>query len=224
MSNGNSLVGGQFSKVFAHVYFADKSRSFSHMFFFELSSIEFWMFSTNHTHIFVERSLFWYQQMIFHDRLHQQTRWHVDRPSRWHWEGFATLETIHGGKICDVEGVESEARNSYWTLVFHKTTERMSGWRIEIFLVFTPTWGNDPNWLIFFNWVETTNQDVFFFTRFSMRDFCCCQKWLCFPQFVAAEESQWDVGGSSGKSVGFGYQPQRIQLEGHWKNGPGNLI
>ena len=28
----------------------------------------------------------------------------------------------------------------------------------QIFLIFTPTWGNDPIWLIFFKWVETTNQ------------------------------------------------------------------
>ena len=26
--------------------------------------------------------------------------------------------------------------------------------------MFTPTWGNDPVWLIFFKWVETTNQIV----------------------------------------------------------------
>ena len=27
--------------------------------------------------------------------------------------------------------------------------------------MFTPTWGNDPIWLIFFRWVETTNQFLF---------------------------------------------------------------
>ena len=142
-----------------------------------------------YSYICWEISFFWYPKKYFTIDF---TNKHGDvvtrRPSRWHWEGVATLETIHGGKIGDVEGVESEARNSYWTCVSNKTTERMSGWRFEISLVFTPTWGNDPNWLIFFNWVETTNQDVFFFTRFSIRDFCCCQKWLCSP-FVAAEES-----------------------------------
>ena len=25
------------------------------------------------------------------------------------------------------------------------------------YFFFTPTWGNDPIWLIFFRWVETTN-------------------------------------------------------------------
>ena len=28
----------------------------------------------------------------------------------------------------------------------------------KYFSIFTPTWGNDAIWLIFFNWVETTNQ------------------------------------------------------------------
>ena len=29
--------------------------------------------------------------------------------------------------------------------------------------MFTPTWGNDPVWLIFFKWVETTNQYCIFY-------------------------------------------------------------
>ena len=34
----------------------------------------------------------------------------------------------------------------------------MHGWWFQTFFIFTPTcWGNDPNWLIFFKWVETTN-------------------------------------------------------------------
>ena len=31
-------------------------------------------------------------------------------------------------------------------------------WWLQIFFIFTPTWGNDPIWLIFFKGVETTNQ------------------------------------------------------------------
>ena len=31
-------------------------------------------------------------------------------------------------------------------------------WWFQIFYIFTPTWGNEPIWLIFFKWVETTNQ------------------------------------------------------------------
>ena len=38
-----------------------------------------------------------------------------------------------------------------------------SGWWFQTFFIFTPTWGNDPFWLIFFRWVETTNQTCFIF-------------------------------------------------------------
>ena len=30
-------------------------------------------------------------------------------------------------------------------------------WWLQIFFIFTPIWGRFPFWLIFFNWVETTN-------------------------------------------------------------------
>ena len=34
-----------------------------------------------------------------------------------------------------------------------------SRWWFQLFFIFTPTWGNDPVWLIFFKWVgSTTNQ------------------------------------------------------------------
>ena len=33
-----------------------------------------------------------------------------------------------------------------------------SGWWFQTFFIFTPTWGNDAIWLIFFQGVETTNQ------------------------------------------------------------------
>ena len=44
---------------------------------------------------------------------------------------------------------------------FHKKKQHslhtFSGWWFQIFFIFTPTWGNDPIWLIFFKGVETTN-------------------------------------------------------------------
>ena len=40
--------------------------------------------------------------------------------------------------------------------------EGFTKWWFQIFLIFTPTWGNDPIWLIFFRWVETTNWFSFF--------------------------------------------------------------
>ena len=33
-------------------------------------------------------------------------------------------------------------------------------WWFQICFIFIPTWGNDPIWLIFFKWVETTNLKV----------------------------------------------------------------
>ena len=34
----------------------------------------------------------------------------------------------------------------------------LTSWWFQRFFIFTPTWGNDPIWLIFFKGVETTNQ------------------------------------------------------------------
>ena len=33
-----------------------------------------------------------------------------------------------------------------------------TGWWFQTFFIFTSTWGRFPFWLIFFKWVETTNQ------------------------------------------------------------------
>jgi len=35
-----------------------------------------------------------------------------------------------------------------------------TGWWFQRFFTFIPTWGNDPIWLIFFKWVETTNSYI----------------------------------------------------------------
>ena len=41
---------------------------------------------------------------------------------------------------------------------------KKTGWWFQIFFYFSPlpgeSWGNDPFWLIFFKWVETTNQKM----------------------------------------------------------------
>ncbi len=34
------------------------------------------------------------------------------------------------------------------------------GWWFQTFFMFIPIWGNDFIWLIFFRWVETTNQEL----------------------------------------------------------------
>ncbi len=48
---------------------------------------------------------------------------------------------VNGGGKCELCWVNDKAR-----------------WWFQIFFMFIPTWGNDPFWLIFFRWVETTNQ------------------------------------------------------------------
>ena len=39
--------------------------------------------------------------------------------------------------------------------------EWLARWWFQIFFIFIPTCGNDPIWLIFFKWVETTNSLAF---------------------------------------------------------------
>ena len=43
------------------------------------------------------------------------------------------------------------------SLVFVCCVKRITRWWLQTFFIFIPTWGNDPIWLIFFRWVETTN-------------------------------------------------------------------
>ena len=38
-----------------------------------------------------------------------------------------------------------------------KLQANLPRWWFQRLFIFTSTWGNDPNWLIFFRWVETTN-------------------------------------------------------------------
>ena len=40
----------------------------------------------------------------------------------------------------------------------HLHAKWSSRWWFQIFFIFTPTWGRFPFWLIFFKWVESTNQ------------------------------------------------------------------
>ena len=45
----------------------------------------------------------------------------------------------------------------HWTGVIKLS----SRWWFQVSFIFTPTWGNDPIRLIFFRWIETTNQIIF---------------------------------------------------------------
>ena len=50
-----------------------------------------------------------------------------------------------------------------------------SGWWFQIFFIFTPTWGNDPIWLIILKWLETTNQMTFFLNQASNSQHLSCR-------------------------------------------------
>ena len=62
---------------------------------------------------------------------------------------------------CARELGEEDTRRGSGADVRNPTAEddskKKTGWWFQIFFIFTPTWGNDPIWLIFLKWVETTN-------------------------------------------------------------------
>ena len=54
-------------------------------------------------------------------------------------------------------------------------------WWFQIFVIFTPIWGRFPFWLIFFKWVETTNQTITNIFRHHSQDMLwwLCALWAC---------------------------------------------
>ena len=46
----------------------------------------------------------------------------------------------------------------FWQTLGWRRFKYITGWWFQIFFIFTPIWGRFPFWLIFFKWVETTNQ------------------------------------------------------------------
>ena len=66
----------------------------------------------------------------------------------------------------------------------------LARWWFQIFFSFTPNWGRFPIWLLFFGWVETTNQlaswVVFFSTEMlnlDTADCGMCHWWWSMPRF-----------------------------------------
>ena len=53
----------------------------------------------------------------------------------------------------NIDTVERNPNKKWITIPLDPKTR----WWFQIFFIFTPTWGKDPIWLIFFRWVETTN-------------------------------------------------------------------
>ncbi len=76
----------------------------------------------------------------------------------------------------------------------------VSRWWFQIFFIFSPIWGRFPFWLIFFRWVETTNQ-VFSFPGRVMYDFFSQDAWRNMPlsdgkyeasdQILASGDAMW---------------------------------
>ena len=60
------------------------------------------------------------------------------------------------GSWVDTNRFSRRAGAKYFFPVFMVRNHK-AGWWIQILFIFTPIWGNDPIWLIFFKGVETTN-------------------------------------------------------------------
>ena len=56
--------------------------------------------------------------------------------------------------------VKKTGPQAVWQFHVGIASQTMLGGGLKYFLFFTPTWGNDPIWLVFFRWLETTNQNV----------------------------------------------------------------
>ena len=67
----------------------------------------------------------------------------------------------------------------------------LSSWWFQRFFIFTPIWGNDPIWLIFFNWVETTNQLCYFSGLYGPAS--RWQPWCCdLLKIISLAVTSWD--------------------------------
>ncbi len=98
-----------------------------------------------------------------------ENRWDIEKVEEFHYKNAWILR---GFLVFLVEFVSlKNPWNWISTIFFQKdfqeeTPPGFSGLKtaiwftrrwVQIFVIFTPTWGNDPIWLIFFKWVETTN-------------------------------------------------------------------
>ena len=63
-----------------------------------------------------------------------------------------------------------------------------SRWWFQIFVIFTPTWGDDPIWLIFFRWVETCH-----LTSFGLPEMRNCHSYSSSWNHLLALRPQEDV-------------------------------
>ncbi len=124
-------------------------------------------------HWYTQYTLTMYQICIFYLYVHYNIYNHVNlgvcvkNSPRYHESTGASWlvnDILHG--IQEDHGGESQAlhHGGAEDTVFEKKRMKIgSGWWFQTFFIFTiihPYLGNDPIWLIFFRWVETTNQRV----------------------------------------------------------------
>ena len=74
----------------------------------------------------------------------------------WCWWWSMWVNVIRVSRVTDQWAI---AVASDWCClkIRYPKLQYIAGWWFQISFIFTPTWGNDPIWLIFFKWVETTN-------------------------------------------------------------------
>ena len=89
--------------------------------------------------------------------------WHGIRINGLKWIGFtgpiASMGLVYNS--LHLPHTKNQPNTSHiwmvWGLFFQPDP---TTWWFQTLFIFTPTWGNDPIWLIFFKWVETTNQPI----------------------------------------------------------------
>ena len=69
---------------------------------------------------------------------------------------WSDVRTIPPTEVQELYG--KFAQRYCWWFRNPAPVDRWSGWWFQRFFIFTPIWGRFPFWLIFFRWVETTNQ------------------------------------------------------------------
>ena len=90
----------------------------------------------------------------------------MERPSASHSDALPHIRCVMRmsmsswkprSKACLIKQNQFLAASQDLTNLYMKHRMRLSGWWFQKFFIFTPTWGNDPIWLILFKRVETAN-------------------------------------------------------------------
>ena len=66
------------------------------------------------------------------------------------WGGIYVFSTSYVSALFPNSPLNTKKGATRWAPTYTR-------WWFQISFIFTPTWRNDPIWLIFFRWVETTN-------------------------------------------------------------------